>query len=122
MKKSEFTKVQGGEEVVAESYISRHGKHGLIEGFSWATRDGSTGELTFHARLPNVARHLDEDFDVAALVLVWGLWSVAGQARFFSSAQASYNACMFVWYAIERWICEQGKLQYAENGDGDYES
>src|SRR5690349_849436 len=105
-----------------DCFVTRGGKYGEIRGRFWSTRDAVTGELTFHAELPNVGRHFQEDFDVCILVVAWNLWALAGRENVWrlddSALSDEFRAYMktteFIGYGIEAWIHKQGKLAFAE--------
>jgi hypothetical protein len=109
--------------------FSRDGTHGEIRGRFWATRDRETGELTFYAKLPNVVRDFQEDFDVCILVVAWGLWTLASKLSVFArednglsdeeNCLAFLNTTRFIHNGIEAWLAEQGKLARAGGHDRD---
>ncbi len=71
----------------------------------WSTRDVTTGELSFYARLPLAGSYLTSvrNFAVIVLCCARGFFALAMRSRLLMDADTCIDTCWFITGALEQW-------------------
>jgi hypothetical protein len=71
----------------------------------WSTRDVTTGEVSFYAKLPHAGRYLTSvrNFAVVVLCCAWGLSSLVSRSRLWRDADTCIDTHWFITGALEQW-------------------